>query len=370
MSAYPWPPGCRSCAPRSRLGARAASGSRWTPTREVVPTLGSKEVVFSLAQVVCGRGDRVAVTDARLPGARARRPLRRARGRARCRCVPSAGGCPTSTRVDWTACALLWLNFPNNPTGARRAAGSLRAGRGARARARVRPRLRRGLLRAVVRRRGARVGARGAPTGAGSLVLNTLSKRSSMPGYRSGFVAGDADVIAALKRFRPNTGARRRRSCSAPRSPPGTTRPTSRRSARATAPSASRCCPRCEAAGLEPAGGPGSFFLWLRVARPTGPGRRRGAALALLDDHGLVAGARLVPRAGRRGAPAPRARAHAGAVRRGGAAPGRRARRLAVGVQRGVQAAPAPGARDRPRRRRRRCCAGRAGPRTRRARGP
>ena len=28
-----------------------------------------------------------------------------------------------------------------------------------------------------------------------------------MPGYRSGFVAGDADVIAALRRFRPNTGA-------------------------------------------------------------------------------------------------------------------------------------------------------------------
>ena len=38
------------------------------------------------------------------------------------------------------------------------------------------------------------------------IALNTLSKRSSMPGYRSGFVAGDPDVIAALKRYRPNVG--------------------------------------------------------------------------------------------------------------------------------------------------------------------
>ena len=37
-------------------------------------------------------------------------------------------------------------------------------------------------------------------------VFNTLSKRSSMPGYRSGFVAGDPDLIAALKRYRPNVG--------------------------------------------------------------------------------------------------------------------------------------------------------------------
>ena len=37
-------------------------------------------------------------------------------------------------------------------------------------------------------------------------VFNTLSKRSSMPGYRSGFVAGDPELIAALKRYRPNVG--------------------------------------------------------------------------------------------------------------------------------------------------------------------
>ncbi len=37
-------------------------------------------------------------------------------------------------------------------------------------------------------------------------VFNTLSKRSSMTGYRSGFVAGDAELIDALRAFRPTIG--------------------------------------------------------------------------------------------------------------------------------------------------------------------
>jgi aspartate/methionine/tyrosine aminotransferase len=40
----------------------------------------------------------------------------------------------------------------------------------------------------------------------GVAVFNTLSKRSSMTGYRSGFVAGDPELIAALKAFRPTVG--------------------------------------------------------------------------------------------------------------------------------------------------------------------
>ena len=37
-------------------------------------------------------------------------------------------------------------------------------------------------------------------------VFNTLSKRSSMTGYRSGFVAGDPELVAALRHFRPTIG--------------------------------------------------------------------------------------------------------------------------------------------------------------------
>jgi aspartate/methionine/tyrosine aminotransferase len=38
------------------------------------------------------------------------------------------------------------------------------------------------------------------------IVFQTLSKRSSMTGYRSGFVAAPPEVISALKAYRPNAG--------------------------------------------------------------------------------------------------------------------------------------------------------------------
>jgi len=43
-------------------------------------------------------------------------------------------------------------------------------------------------------------------TQTGVLSFGSLSKRSGMTGYRSGYVAGDGTVIAALKRARPNFG--------------------------------------------------------------------------------------------------------------------------------------------------------------------
>ena len=39
-----------------------------------------------------------------------------------------------------------------------------------------------------------------------AVALHTLSKRSAMTGYRSGFIAGDERLITALRRFRPNVG--------------------------------------------------------------------------------------------------------------------------------------------------------------------
>ncbi|TME29747.1 MAG: aminotransferase class I/II-fold pyridoxal phosphate-dependent enzyme, partial [Chloroflexi bacterium] len=43
-------------------------------------------------------------------------------------------------------------------------------------------------------------------TQTGVLSFGSLSKRSGMTGYRSGYIAGDARVIATLKRARPNFG--------------------------------------------------------------------------------------------------------------------------------------------------------------------
>jgi len=38
------------------------------------------------------------------------------------------------------------------------------------------------------------------------LAINSLSKRSSMTGYRSAFAAGDPELVAALKGLRPSVG--------------------------------------------------------------------------------------------------------------------------------------------------------------------
>jgi succinyldiaminopimelate transaminase len=43
-------------------------------------------------------------------------------------------------------------------------------------------------------------------TQSGVLSVGSLSKRSGMTGYRSGYIAGDAEIIAALKKARPNFG--------------------------------------------------------------------------------------------------------------------------------------------------------------------
>jgi aspartate/methionine/tyrosine aminotransferase len=106
-----------------------------------------------------------------------------------------------------------------------------------------------------------------------------------MPGYRSGFVAGDETLIAALKRFRPNTGTApqtfiQRGSVAAwdDDEHVAATRSVYRTKRDAL-------LPALEAAGLEPAGGDASFFLWLSV--PGGDDVEQ--AERLLEDGIVVA---------------------------------------------------------------------------------
>ena len=112
-------------APRGDRGLGRPSVRRraWIPTTHVLPTLGPKELVFSLAQMVvdpAGGKDLVLCTSpgypvpergARFAGADVRRlPLR-----------AEAGFWPDLDAVDdatWDRTAILWLNSPNNPTGA------------------------------------------------------------------------------------------------------------------------------------------------------------------------------------------------------------------------------------------------------------
>jgi len=286
VSAYPSAAGVPELRAAVAGWVRRRFGVALDPEAEVVPTHGSKEVVFSLAQVVCGRGDRVAVTTPGYPV-----PERGALF-AGCDVVPvplrpDRGWLPDLDAVDWAGVRLLWLNFPNNPTGAVAPPGlyehAAALGR------------EHGFVLASDEAYSELWFEGDAPGSAlqvadrrGVVVLNTLSKRSSMPGYRSGFVAGDADVIAALRRFRPNTGVLsqtfvQRAAIAAWEDDAHVDEVRARYRAKRDA-----LVPALRAAGLEPAGGPGSFFLWLRLLGPGGrPADDEAAALALLDDHGL-----------------------------------------------------------------------------------
>jgi succinyldiaminopimelate transaminase len=178
------------------------------PDGGVIPTLGSKEAIFSFAQIAidaeAGK-DLVLVPDPGYPvyerGA--------AFAGARVRTVPlftATGFLPDLDAIDeetWQRAAVVWVNYPNNPTTAiaprsfyERLAGLARA---------------HDFLLASDEAY-SELWFEEAPPSAleagheNVVVFNTLSKRSSMTGYRSGFVAGDERVIAALRKFRPSVG--------------------------------------------------------------------------------------------------------------------------------------------------------------------
>jgi len=199
--------------PELREAIAAWAGRRFgvalDPEREVIPTLGAKEAIFSFAQIVVDRAagrDLVVSTEpgypvpergARFAGAEVvRLPLR-----------AEHGFLPALDDVDpevWRRAAVVWVNYPNNPTGA------------------VAPLDFYGCLAALAAEHDFVVASDEAyselyfgqpPPSALQLadrsrvaVFNSLSKRSSMTGYRCGFVAGSADLVAALRLLRPSLG--------------------------------------------------------------------------------------------------------------------------------------------------------------------
>jgi succinyldiaminopimelate transaminase len=192
---------------RSAIAAWATRrfGAALDPDTQVLPTLGSKEAIFHLAQVL--GGGQVAIPAPSYPvyergalfaGKRVLElPLRE-----------EAGFLPDLDAVDpdaWRDVAVLWLNYPNNPTAATAPLALYeRASELAREH---------GFVVASDEAYSEIYFAGEPPRSAleladltGVAVFNTLSKRSSMPGYRSGFVAGDPELVALLKRYRPNVG--------------------------------------------------------------------------------------------------------------------------------------------------------------------
>jgi acetylornithine aminotransferase len=180
------------------------------PDTQILPTLGSKELVFSLAQAVldpaAGR-DLVLTTAPGYPiterGARyaggevLRLPLTEANG-----FLPDLEAIPEDT---WRRAAILWVNYPNNPTGA---VAPLSFYQEAAERCRAHD-----VLLASDEAYSELWFGDAPPAGAlqvgdatNLVVLQTLSKRSSMTGYRSGFAAGDPELIGNLLRLRPAVG--------------------------------------------------------------------------------------------------------------------------------------------------------------------
>ena len=169
-------------------------GATLDPEAHVIPTLGSKEAIFSFAQVVldiAGGRDTVVLTEPGYPvgvrgalfaGGRVEQlPLLEQNG-----FLPDLDAVPAET---WRRTALLWVNYPNNPTGVTAPLAFYER------------------LAALAREHDFVFASDEAytelwfdepPVSALQLddwtnlvVFNTLSKRSSMTGYRSGFVAGD-----------------------------------------------------------------------------------------------------------------------------------------------------------------------------------
>src|SRR5207253_4736171 len=115
-------------------------------------------------------------------------------------------------------------------------------------------------------------------------VFNTLSKRSSMTGYRSGFVAAEAGLIGALKQFRPSVGTApqefvQRASVVAWNDEEHVerTRDAYRRKREALLPTLAR-------KGIRLAGSTATMFLWLEV--PAGESSEEFASRLL--THGLI----------------------------------------------------------------------------------
>jgi succinyldiaminopimelate transaminase len=250
------------------------------PGSEIIPTLGSKEAIFSFAQIALGDKRIVAIPEPAYPvyergalfagGSVATLPLKE-----------SNGWLPDLDAFDaWDEIALFWVCYPNNPTGA------------------VAPLSFYEELAARAREHGfllcsdeayselwfdePPVSALQIEDRTNVVVFNTLSKRSSMTGYRSGFVCAQPEIVTALRSFRPTVGTApqefvQRASVAAWSDDDHVeaVRGLYRRKRETL-------LPALEERGLRLAGSDATFYLWMDVGGPSEEFARR------LLGHGVV----------------------------------------------------------------------------------
>ncbi|HEY7724721.1 MAG TPA: succinyldiaminopimelate transaminase [Anaeromyxobacteraceae bacterium] len=206
VSRYPSPAGApalrRACAGylERRFGVRV------DPERQVLAATGAKETIFHLPLAFCGGPRRkVVVPDPGYPtyevGARfaGLEPLRvPLRPESRFLLEPDAVG-----EAALRQTLLFWVNYPHNPTGAVADRDYL---------ARVGSAARRHGFVVVSDECYADLWFDAPPPSMlevqveNVLAVHSCSKRSGMTGYRSGFLAGDPDLVARARRMRSHPG--------------------------------------------------------------------------------------------------------------------------------------------------------------------
>jgi succinyldiaminopimelate transaminase len=207
VSSYPRATGLPELREAIADWCRRRFGAELDPEQEIVPTLGSKEAIFSFAQVVVDPGSDRRLVVAPEPGYPVYERGAAFAG-AEARFVPLLEENrflpDLDSFDDWEHVAVFWLNYPNNPTGATAPLELYER------------------LAALATEYGFYVASDEAyselwfdepPASALQVaqrervvVFNTLSKRSSMTGYRSGFVAAAPHLADALRKFRPTVG--------------------------------------------------------------------------------------------------------------------------------------------------------------------
>jgi N-succinyldiaminopimelate aminotransferase len=257
-------------------------GADVAPARELIPTYGSKEAIFLFPLVACTpERDLVLVPEPAYPVYERGAMFAGAQTRF-LTLSEEETWLPDLDAIDdetWARCAILWLNYPHNPTGA------------------VAPLSFLADAAELARTHGFYLASDEAytelwfdepPPSAVQLgdrrqvvVFQTLSKRSSMTGYRSGFVCAEEELIDAFRSFRPNTGTAPQefvqRASVAAWNDESHVEETRERYARKRA----LLAPLLD---LAPGSSEATFYLWFRV-----PGGETSEAFAArLLEHGVV----------------------------------------------------------------------------------
>jgi succinyldiaminopimelate transaminase len=209
LSSYPLAEGLPELRQAAARWCERRFGVELDPETEVIPTYGSKEAIFHLAQVVLDRESDKTLVLSTEPGYPVydRGALFAGADVERLPLLEENGFLPDLDAIgDETLArtAVFWINYPNNPTGA------------------VAPLAFFEQLAALAAEHDFLLAADEAYTElwfdepphsalevsdrSHVAVFQTLSKRSSMTGYRSGFVAGSPELIAALRQYRPTVG--------------------------------------------------------------------------------------------------------------------------------------------------------------------